>query len=153
MQTRDSQQRHTVVEKMAIAASPDAVWERMRNFNALSDWHPAVASGPADRGNNVGSVRRLGLHGGGEIVETLLAHSDAERGYSYRAQDGGALPVAGYVSSLHVRPDGAGRSLVEWRGDFHAVTAPGRDAAEVVKAIAGVYQAGLAQLKQLAEGR
>lgn len=151
MHTPGQQERHTVIEKISIGASPDAVWERMRNFNALSEWHPAVASGPADRGNNVGSVRRLSLHGGGEIIETLLGHSDAERSYSYRAQDGGALPVGGYVSSLHVRPEGTGRSVVEWRGDFRAITAPGRDDAEVVKTISGVYQAGLAQLKQLAE--
>lgn len=153
MQTSEQQERHTVIEKITIAASPDAVWERMRNFNALSEWHPAVATGPADRGNNAGSVRRLGLHGGGEIIETLLAHSDAERSYSYRAQDGGALPVGGYVSSLHVRPEGAGRTVVGWRGDFRAITAPGRDADAVVKIVSGVYQAGLAQLKKLAEAR
>lgn len=158
MQTHEQQERHTVIEKITIEAAADTVWERLRNFNALQDWHPAVAASPADRNNTVGSVRTLALQGGGEIVETLLAHSDAERSYSYSAKDGGALPVTSYVSKLQVSAEGPSRAVVEWRGDFYAVTPDIEPPAEhndeaTVKIITGVYQAGLINLKKQLEPR
>jgi hypothetical protein len=137
-----------VAEAIAIDTLAAEVWMRIRSFDALADWHPAVAASPADRANAAGSVRRLRLHGGGELVETLDKHDDAHMSYSYRADDGGALPVVGYRSTIHVSPEGAG-ATVSWQGDFGA--APGVEPEAAAEAIRGVYRAGLERLRGLCE--
>lgn len=149
--------RQKSIEKVAIAAPPAAVWAKIKNFDALKDWHPAVAESPADKGNEVGSVRRIKLKGGGELIESLEGHDDAKMKYSYRAKDGGALPVTNYTSTISVSADGA-RSIVEWRGAFYRASPrndppPEQNDDAAVKAVTGVYQDGLANLKKLAEAR
>ena len=149
--------RQKVTEKIAINAPADAVWARIRNFDALKDWHPAVAESPASNGNNEGSVRQLKLKGGGALTETLEAYDDAKKRYSYRAKDGGALPVTNYTSTISVAAEGSG-SVVEWRGAFYRGypnndPPPDQNDEAAIKAVTGVYQAGLANLKKLAESR
>jgi carbon monoxide dehydrogenase subunit G len=149
--------RQKVSEKISINAPADAVWARIRNFDALKDWHPAVAESPADKGNAEGSVRQLKLKGGGALTETLEAYDDAKKKYSYRAKDGGALPVTNYTSTISVMAEGSG-SVVEWRGAFYRGypnndPPPDQNDEAAVKAVTGVYQAGLANLKKLAETR
>lgn len=149
--------RQKVTEQVTLDAPPAAVWAKIRNFDALKDWHPAVASSPADKGNQEGSVRTLTLKGGGTLIETLEAYDDAKMRYSYRAKDGGALPVTNYTSTISVRPDG-GKSIVEWRGAFYRGypnndPPPDQNDEAAVRAITGVYQAGLANLKKIVDGR
>ena len=148
--------RQKAIEKITINAPPAAVWARIKNFDALKDWHPAVAASPSDQGNAVGSVRQLKLKGGGALTETLESHDDAKMRYSYRAKDGGALPVTNYTSSLSVVAEGS-QSVVEWRGAFYRgypnndPPADQNDEA-AVKAVTDVYRSGLVNLKKLAEG-
>lgn len=149
--------RQKVVEKITIEASADAVWARIRNFDALKDWHPAVTESPADKGNAEGSVRSLKLKGGGALTETLESYNDAQKKYSYRAKDGGALPVTNYTSTISVTAAGAG-ATVEWRGAFYRGfpnndPPPDQNDEAAVKAVTGVYQSGLANLKKLAEAK
>jgi carbon monoxide dehydrogenase subunit G len=149
--------RQKVVEKITIDAPAAAVWARIKNFDAFKDWHPVVAESPASQGNSVGSVRSLKLHGGGELTETLEGYDDAAMKYSYRAKDGGALPVTNYTSTITVTASG-NQSVVEWRGAFYRGypqndPPPDRNDDAAVKAITGVYQSGLANLKKLAEAK
>ena len=57
----------------------EAVWARVRDFNAMPDWHPLIADSrieeqqPSDR---VGCIRHFHLTDGGLIRERLLALSD-----------------------------------------------------------------------------
>lgn len=148
--------RQKVTESITIKASPARVWDKIKDFNSLPGWHPAVEGSKATDGSNVGSVRTLSLKGGGEVVETLESYSDAERKFSYRAKDGGALPVTNYTSSLSVRSGEGGASVVEWRGAFYRAfpnnnPPPGQDDEAAVKAITGVYTSGLSNLKKLLE--
>ena len=149
--------RQKVVEKIGIDAPADKVWAKIKDFGALKDWHPAVAESPADKGNAEGSVRSVKLKGGGALTETLEKYDDAQKKYSYRAKDGGALPVTNYTSTIQVLPDGAAKSVVEWRGAFYRGypnndPPPEQNDEAAVKAITGVYQSGLANLKKLVEG-
>ncbi|MBZ8142735.1 hypothetical protein CLD22_22920 [Rubrivivax gelatinosus] len=149
--------RQKVTEQITIAAPPAAVWARIRNFDALKDWHPAVAESPASQGNEVGSVRELVLKNGGRLSERLERWDDEKMSYSYRAKDGGALPVTNYTSTISVRAEGAG-SVVEWRGAFYRGypnndPPPEQNDEAALRAVTGVYQSGLANLKQLAEAR
>jgi len=149
--------RQKVVETITIAAPPAAVWAKIKNFDALKDWHPAVESSPADKTNSEGSVRQVGLKGGGALVETLERYDDAAMRYTYRAKDGGALPVTNYTSTIQVTPDGE-KSTVEWRGAFYRghpgnEPPPEQNDEAAVKAVTEVYQAGLANLKKLVEAK
>lgn len=149
--------RQKVTEQVVIEAPAAVVWGRIRNFDALKDWHPAVARSPADKGNEEGSVRQLELKGGGALTETLEAWDDAKMRYSYRAKNGGALPVTNYTSTISVKADG-NKSIVEWRGAFYRGypnndPPPDQNDEAAVAAITGVYQAGLANLKKIVEGK
>jgi carbon monoxide dehydrogenase subunit G len=149
--------RQKVVEKVTIDAPAAAVWARVRNFDALKDWHPAVQSSAADKGNAEGSVRRVVLKGGGELVETLENLDDAKMRFTYRANNDGALPVANYTSTLIVTAEGA-KSVVEWRGAFYRASPrndppPEQSDEAAIAAVTGVYQSGLANLKKLAEAK
>lgn len=149
--------RQRVIEKVTINAPADVVWGKIKNFDALKDWHPAIAESPADRGNTEGSVRTLKLKGGGTLVETLEGYNEAQRKYNYRAKDGGALPVTNYTSTLSVTPEGADKSVVEWRGAFYRGfpnndPPPDQNDEAAIKAITGVYKSGLENLKKLVEG-
>jgi len=148
--------RQKVTETATIKAAPDAVWNKVKDFNGMAAWHPAVEGSTATDGSKEGSVRTLSLKGGGQMVETLEGYSDAERKFSYRAKDGGALPVTNYTSTLTVKPGDGGTSMVEWRGAFYRAypnnnPPPGQDDDAAVKAITGVYQSGLANLKKIME--
>ncbi|KQW69814.1 SRPBCC family protein [Methylibium sp. Root1272] len=147
--------RQKVVEKITIDAPADAVWAQIKDFDALAKWHPAVAESPADKGNTEGSVRTVKIKGGGSLVESLERYNAEGRSYTYRAKDGGALPVTNYTSTLTVSGDGA-KSTVEWRGAFYRGfpnndPPPDQNDEAAVKAVTGVYQSGLANLKKLVE--
>ena len=149
--------RQKVIEKITIDAPADAVWGRIKNFDALKDWHPAIAESPADQGNAVGSVRQLKLKGGGALAETIESYSGEQMKYSYRAKDGGALPVSNYTSTIQVTADG-GKAIVEWRGAFYRAyqnndPPPDQNDEAAVQAITVVYKSGLENLKKLAEGK
>lgn len=147
--------RQKVVEKITIDAPADAVWAQVKDFDALAKWHPAVAESPADKGNTEGSVRTVKIKGGGSLVESLERYNAEGKSYTYRAKDGGALPVTNYTSTLTVSGDGA-KSTVEWRGAFYRGfpnndPPPDQNDEAAVKAVTGVYQSGLANLKKLVE--
>lgn len=149
--------RQKVTERVTIEAPADAVWATIKDFNALKNWHPAVAESPADKGNAVGSVRTLKLKGGGTLVEALESYDDAQKKYSYRAKDGGALPVTNYTSTLSLVADG-GKSVVEWRGAFYRGfpnnnPPPEQNDEAALKAVTGVYRSGLDNLKKLIESK
>lgn len=147
--------RQKVTETVTIDASAEKVWSLIKDFDALAKWHPAVEKSPADKGNNEGSVRQLSLKGGGALTETLESFSNEAKKYSYRAKDGGALPVSNYTSTIQVKDEG-GKAKVEWRGAFYRKYTnndppKGQDDDAAVEAVTGVYKSGLAQLKKIAE--
>lgn len=151
--------RQKVTETITINAAPDAVWARVRDFGALAQWHPGIAESPASNGNNVGSQRTLKLKAGGEVLEELESFSEAEKRFSYRMKQAGPIPVTNYSSTLTVKAgDAAGTTLVEWRGAFYRGhpnndPPPDRNDEAAVAAVTGIYKAGLASLKSLAEQR
>jgi carbon monoxide dehydrogenase subunit G len=147
--------RQKVVETISIDAPAAVVWARIKNFDALKDWHPAVAESPADKGNDIGSVRTVKLKEGGMLSESLEKYSDEQMSYHYRAKDGGALPVSNYTSTLKVVADGD-KSTVEWQGAFYRAypnndPPPDKNDEAAVAAVTAVYKAGLANLKKLVE--
>jgi len=150
--------RQKVDESVTIAAPPDAVWNRIKDFAAMQSWHPAVASSQTTAGNEVGSIRTLNLKGGGKIVEELTRYSAEEHRFAYKMTEPGPIPVTNYSSILSVTPGDGGTTVVEWKGAFYRGDpnnnpAPERNDEAAIAAVTGVYKAGLDSLKKLAESK
>jgi len=125
-----------------LPASVKSVWKVIGGFNALPDWHPAIAKSELSDG---GTKRTLQLLGGGFIVERLQSQGD-EYSYSYSILES-PLPVRNYTAAIAVRPNGDGNGCrVEWSGDFQAANVPNSEATRVIR---GIYQVGLDNLKMI----
>jgi hypothetical protein len=132
-----------------IDASADTVWQRVRDFNALPVWHPAIADSriennePSDR---IGCVRHFHTRDGGMIRERLLALSDFDFSCVYEILES-PMGVDNYVATLKLTPitDGA-RCFAEWSAEFDC--APGRERELNDTIGTGVFQGGFDALKR-----
>ena len=145
--------RQKVAETVEIAQPPEKVWAAIGNFQDMS-WHPAVEKTEGEKGNAVDATRKLTLKGGGTIDEVLYKYEPEKMSYSYRITnvDVKVLPVTNYSSTLTVLPAAGGKSTVEWRGAFYRGYPNNDPPADLndqaaIKAVTGVYRAGLDGLK------
>jgi Polyketide cyclase / dehydrase and lipid transport len=133
-----------------IGASADSIWARVRDFNGLPQWHPAIADSrieneqPADR---VGCIRHFHTRDGGMIRERLLALSDYDYSCTYEILES-PMGVEGYVATLKLVPVTDGnRCFAEWSAEFEC--APGREQELTLSIGQGVFQAGFDALKRM----
>jgi len=138
-----------VYTSSVIGASADRVWAAVRDFNALPDWHPAIAESRIEGGapsDQVGCVRAFRLHDGGAIREKLLALSDYDYCCTYSILES-PMGVENYVATLKLTPitDGS-RTFAEWSAEFDC--APEREAELVQQISRGVFQGGFDALKE-----
>jgi hypothetical protein len=132
-----------------IDAAADNVWSRIRDFNALPLWHPAIADSriennePSDR---VGCIRHFHTRDGGMIRERLLALSDYEYSQTYEILES-PMGVANYVATLKLTPitDGQ-RSFAEWSAEFECAEGREHELTELIGN--GVFQGGFDGLKR-----
>jgi hypothetical protein len=149
------------VEKSVTVNAPAAkVWNLIRDFCSIKDWHPAIAACAGAGGNEPGATRVLSLDtpDGPKVHEELMAYDGARMTYKYKITevDVAVLPVTTYSSQLGVKDNGDGTSAVTWRGGFYRGfpnndPPPELSDEAAVKAISRVYDAGLARIKELAE--
>ncbi len=149
--------RQKVTETVEINAPADKVWAVIGNFQDMS-WHPAIEKTEGTGGNDVGAKRTLTLKGGAKIEEALDAYKPDQKSYGYEITnvDVKVLPVTNYSSHITVTEDG-GKSTVEWKGAFYrgyTLNDPPPELSDeaAVKAVTGVYRAGLDALKAKIEG-
>ena len=98
----------------------EKVWAAVRAFDGVAHWNPGVAAARLESGSptGVGSVRHLDIVDGTVFRETLLAHSDIERFYSYDIIEG-PLPCRNYVSTHRFVPITDGdKTLGIWEAEF-----------------------------------
>ncbi len=139
-----------VYASSVIGASADTVWSRIRDFNALPHWHPAIADSRIENGqasDRVGCIRHFHLREGGAMLrEKLLALSDYDYSCSYEILES-PLGVEHYIATLKLTPVTDGnRCFAEWSAEFEC--APGRES-ELTHTIGqGVFQAGFDALKR-----
>src|SRR6202790_2045200 len=149
----------TTSKTITIDASAAKVWNAAKDFTGLNTWHPAVAKDEIVEGKNntVGAVRLLTLKGGGTIKEKLLHFDPAGRSFKYAIIEG-VLPVSDYTSTFVVKSVGNNKSSVTWTGHFKRKNVGDNPAdtendKTAVDTVSGVYQAGLDNLKKLAEAQ
>ena len=138
-----------VYTSSVIDASADTVWARVRDFNALPQWHPNIADSriendePSDR---VGCIRHFHGRDGGLIREKLLALSDYDYACTYSILES-PMGVDNYVATLKLTPitDGM-RTFAEWSAEFDCAEGRERELTELIGQ--GVFQRGFDALKR-----
>ena len=138
-----------VYTSSVIDATADTVWSRIRDFNGMPLWHPAIVDSriennqPSDR---VGCIRHFHLKDGGMVREQLLALSDYEYSCTYSILES-PLGVSGYTATLKLTPvtDGA-RCFAEWSAEFECADGRERELTETIGT--GVFQGGFDALKR-----
>ena len=147
------------VEKtVIIKAEPAKVWAIVKDFGAIDKWHPAVASVKVEKKDGE-TYRHLKLKDGGTILEKLRSADDESMQLKYEIVKS-TLPFTDYYAVMKVKPGAnPGETNVTWMGRFYRVyklnppIPAGQDDATAVAAVTGIYDAGLANLKKVAEGK
>lgn len=147
-----------VDKDIVIDADPAKVWAIVKDFGNLQQWLPLVESTKLETKDD-GVYRTLTLKGGGTIYEKLRSSDDTEMKLKYEIVEG-VLPVSDYVATITVTAGpGAGQSTVKWFVRFYRKymlnppIPPGQDDESAVKAVNDVVDAGLPNLKKVAEGK
>lgn len=141
-----------VSKTIAIEAPAAEVWDKVKDFNGLNTWHPAVASVDITEGeNNVpGAVRKLTLQDGGTINETLQTWDATSMTYSYNITES-VLPVSDYEATLEIVPITPNSTKVTWSASFNA--GKGADDETARDTISGIFDSGLENLSVMMSGQ
>lgn len=161
--------RQVVDEKIVINAPLETVWEMVKDFEAIGNWHPAVKSVEMKDGE----TRTLTLDAEGEptITEELDKIDDERKTLIYKIKEMSVvktiefnsketpyytLPVSTYKSWMYVTEVENGTE-VRWNGKFYRSfmdnppVPEGQSDKDAVEAVKGVYTAGLEGLKAILE--
>ena len=135
----------SVSEEVELKAPPARAWAAINDFQRWQAWHPAFASTEITKGtgNTKGTVRVLATKDGAKFTEELVAYDAAAHSYQYRII-ASPLPISGYVSKIEVKESQSGSRII-WSSNF--TVDPGASEEAMKKTIAGVYRAGLDNLK------
>lgn len=144
------------VEKIiTINADPAKVWAIVKNFGNMS-WHPGIASTKVEK-KGADTFRTLAFKEGGSVYEKLRTIDDDSMKIKYEIISG-TLPLTDYNASITVaKGEKPGETTVTWVGRFYRLyklnppIPAGQDDETAVKAITGIFDAGLANLKKVAE--
>jgi len=152
-----------VEKEIIIKAEPAKVWALVKDFGGLHKWLPPVVSTKLetkkDEDGKDATFRLLTLKDGGTILERLKSSDDASMKLKYEIIEG-VLPVNDYIATMAVKAGpGAGESTVTWMARFYRKyklnppIPPGQDDQSAIDAVTGVFDAGLPNLKKIAEGK
>jgi hypothetical protein len=138
-----------VYTSSVINASATRVWARVRDFNGLSNWHPAIAESRIENGepaDKVGCIRNFSLRNCDRLREQLLGLSDFDMFCTYSILDS-PMPLTNYVATLRLTPiTDQDRTFIEWSADFDC--APDKEGELVSNIGGGVFQGGFDALKR-----
>lgn len=131
-----------------IPASAEEVWEVIRDFDDLPQWHPAITASAIEQGrpgDAVGCVRHCTLTDGAALREQLVALSDEEHRIAYRMLDS-PMPLWDCLAELRLEPVTIGaQTLAAWKATF--AVGPDDEVA-LVGIVRGVFEGGLRSLEE-----
>ncbi len=126
----------------------------LRDFNGHDRWHPIVAESHVEgerAADEIGAVRNFRLRNGAQLREQLLALDDRAHRFTYCILDS-PIPLIGYVATVTLkRVTDGDRTFWEWRSQFS--TPPGLEGQLARMVGEEVYDAGIAAVRALVEGR
>ncbi|MGD1715649.1 SRPBCC family protein [Dapis sp. BLCC M172] len=139
-----------VFTSSVINTNIDKVWMKIRDFNALPNWHPAIANSAIENdepSDKVGCIRNFNLKEGGNIRERLLALSDLDYFYSYLILES-PMPLKNYIATLQFKPITDGNlTYAEWTATFDCDR---QEEENLIKLVGdGVFQTGFNSLNQI----
>ncbi len=150
--------RQKVIKEIEINAAPEKVWAIISDFCSIKVWLPPVKECESDGTNNPDIIRTLTLENGEKLREQLLKHQPEKMMYQYMIDEANlkAVPVSSYGSTIMVKAGESGGSIVTWKSGFYRGYMNNNPPPELndeaaVKAISAIYDAGLANIKKLAE--
>jgi hypothetical protein len=132
-----------------VNAPAGKVWERVRDFNGMPRWHPAIRESRIENGepsDRVGCVRDFYLQNGDRIREKLLGLSDFDMFCTYSILES-PMPLENYIATLRLTPITDGdRTFAEWTAEFDCAVEVADD---LVSGIGkNVFQGGFDSLKR-----
>lgn len=126
----------------------ERAWARVRDFNGLPGWHPAVIASTIERGeahDQVGCVRNYKRRDGLILRERLLALDDLDHTLTYSLLDA-PIPASNYVAKLRLaRITGSDRTFAEWLAWYDCAA---DDEQSLRDAISAVFRSGLDSLNE-----
>lgn len=138
-----------VFESVVINAPVENVWEVVRDFNGLPNWHPAIEKSEIEdnrAADSVGCIRNFYLTNGDNIREQLLALDDVNCSCDYTILKSG-MPLTNYHAVLSLIPvTETDETLAIWSAEFD--TAPENEEELVETVGKGVFLGGLQALKK-----
>ena len=151
-----------VEKSIIVKADPAKVWAIVKDFGNIHKWHPGVASTKLeqkkDDNGDMATFRTLTFKDGGSVFEKLRSADDATMKLKYEIVTG-TLPLTDYNSTMTVsKGENPGETNVVWVGRFYRLyklnppIPAGQDDETAIKAITGIFDSGLANLKKVAEG-
>jgi pimeloyl-ACP methyl ester carboxylesterase len=136
--------REHVKQTRHVAADPDTVWARVRDFCA--PWHPLIASMTAEQG---GQVRAFTVQGEETVYrERLTWFSDTDRTFSYTHLEG-IEGAQRYIGRMTVSPSEQGGSIVTMSAEIDALAAR---AGAIAGGTAAIFEIGLTSLSDTLGG-
>ncbi|MFZ2451027.1 MAG: SRPBCC family protein [Methylovulum miyakonense] len=146
-------------ESVTVDAPVATVWEAVKSFDGIANWHPYVKHSTGDGKHESGGTRTITLQNGGQLVEELDFYSDKDHEYSYRlkTENVQAFPASSYSVTLQVSPGSdASHSTVVlksrfYRGDTGNTPPENLNDEAAVKAMNSFFKNGLAGLKTQVE--
>jgi uncharacterized protein YndB with AHSA1/START domain len=136
-----------------IGAPVEAVWDVVRDFNALPKWNPGVRDSEIEDGlaaDVVGCVRNFHLGDGTHVRERLLSLDDSRYSFSYNFETP-AFPVENYVAGMELIPvTKTNETFVQWWATFDEAPADKGKYVDIVST--AVFAAGLDALAEKAQG-
>lgn len=138
-----------VYTSSVINAPRDKVWESIRDFGALADWHPAIAKSEIEdgkKGDQVGCIRHFSTQDGGVLREQMLCLSDIDCVCTYAILES-PMGVEGYVAILQLTEISNGdATFAEWSAEFECPPEAEEDLIEFIGQ--GVFQGGFDALEE-----
>ena len=109
-------------ESIVINAEVEIVWDAIKQFDGIAQWHPDVKAGIGDGKNESDGTRTITLQNGEQFVESLDYYSDKDHEYNYRLKtvNVNALPVSSYTNNMQVSAgDDPKHSVVTVKSRFY----------------------------------
>lgn len=146
-------------ESITINAPVDKVWEVVKQFDKISEWHSDIKTSSGDGKLESGGTRTLTFQNGEELSDELDAFSEQDHEYSYRMKKDNvkALPVSSYSISVQVGSgENSSDSIVTlksrfYRGDTGNTPSDQLSDEAAVAAMNAYFKNGLNSLKQKLE--
>ena len=138
----------SVTISSVIDAPVEKVWDRIRDFNGLPDWHPRMVESHIEGGKpatDIGCVRNFKVGSGATIREKLLAFSDDDHLVTYSIIEHPA-PISNHTATLKLeRVTDGDRTYAVWSSSFDAPEGEGETIAKGMGQ--NVFQGGFDALK------